>query len=286
MIRISAFSDEASKDLEGQIAALHDNRISMTEIRSINGVNVQDFSVADAKEYAKRLREACIGTSAIGSPLGKVDIHTDMALYEQKIRHVCELAQIFETDRIRVFSFFHAYDAREQVLDAMRRMVAIADEYGVTLYHENEKKIYGDTAERMIDLYQQVKGLRFVYDPANFLQVNESAEQTLQSVFPICSHFHMKDVDAETGELVPVGYGSGKVPELLRQLPEDAILTLEPHLAIFSGYAQIDGEEIKHRFRFESNRQAFDCAAQALHTELQRAGYVFGNGGYQKCNLA
>lgn len=282
MIRISAFSDEASQDLKGQIDALRDNRIYMTELRSVNGVNVQNISLADAAEYAKPLADAGIGVSAIGSPLGKVDIQTDMAEYEQKIRHICELAKVFGTDRIRAFSFRNAYNSREQVLSGVQRMVDIAAEYGLKIYHENEKNIYGDTAARMLDLKENVRGLHLIYDPANFLQVGESAEVTLRDVLPLCEHFHMKDVDISNDELVPVGCGSGRVPELLRRLPQNAILTLEPHLHIFSGYTDIDGEPMKHRFHFESNRQAFDCAAQTLHEEMLKAGYVYQNGGYEK----
>lgn len=282
MVRLSAFSDEACADLQGQIDALKANHIPMTELRSIDGTNIREISLADAKEYAARLAGEGIGVSAIGSPLGKVSIHEDLRAYEAAIRHVCELARMFGTERIRVFSFFEAYSARTQVLTAMRRMVEIAAEYGMTLYHENEKGIYGDTAERVADLRRNVEGLRFIYDPANFLQVGEPAEKTLREVFPFCTHFHMKDVDAESGELVPVGYGSGCVGELLKRLPEDAILTLEPHLETFAGYAAIDGAPMKHRFQFDSGRQAFDCAAQALKNELIKAGYACTEGGFTK----
>ena len=39
MIRLCAFSDEASDSLEGQIAALLRNNIKLTELRSVGGVN-------------------------------------------------------------------------------------------------------------------------------------------------------------------------------------------------------------------------------------------------------
>lgn len=280
MIRLSAFSDEAGASLQEQLDALTANGIPMTELRSIDGVNIQDISVADARGYAKRLTEAGIGVSAIGSPIGKVSIQEDMQAYEAKLRHICELAQVFGTERVRVFSFYEAQDERERVLDAMRRMVEVAVSYGLTLYHENEKGIYGDTAVRVLDLYDHVPGLRFIYDPANYLQVGEPADRTLREVFPLCTHFHMKDVDAVTGELVPVGYGSGRIDELLTMLPHDAILTLEPHLAVFEGYTAIDAEPMKHRFRFDSGRRAFDYAAGALINGLIKAGYTRTQGGF------
>lgn len=282
MIRLSAFSDEACQSLSGQIEALRAAGIGMTELRSVDGVNVKDMSPDAARQYAAQLAEANIRVSAIGSPLGKVSIHTDMVAYEAVVRHVCELAQIFKTGRVRVFSFYEAYSAPEKVWVAMRRMVAIASEYDVTLYHENEKDIYADTAERVCELAEQVPGLHFVYDPANFLQVGESAEKTLRDVLPLCDHFHMKDLDISSGELVPVGHGSGRIGQLLAHLPEETIVTLEPHLALFEGYAAIDGTPMKHRFCFENGQQAFACAAQALHEELRKAGYTVQEEGYIK----
>jgi manganese-dependent inorganic pyrophosphatase len=210
---------------------------------------------------------------------------SDMKEYEAVIRHVCRLANIFGTDRIRVFSFFEAYEARELVIAAMQRMVDIAAEYGLTLFHENEKDIYGDTADRVLDLQRNVKGLKFIYDPANFLQIGESTDRTLTEILPLCEHFHIKDYDTESGELVPAGMGSGEIGAIIDALcavDGDAILVLEPHLKVFSGYAAIDGEPMKHRFDFETNRQAFDFAAKALGDLLISHGYTATKGGYVK----
>ena len=55
MIRLSAFSDEAAKDLDGQIEALKRNGIPYTELRSVGGKNVRDLSVREACECEKRL---------------------------------------------------------------------------------------------------------------------------------------------------------------------------------------------------------------------------------------
>ena len=60
MIRLCAFSDEASDSLEGQIAALLRNNIKLTELRSVGGVNVKDFTNEQAEAYAKQLAESGI----------------------------------------------------------------------------------------------------------------------------------------------------------------------------------------------------------------------------------
>ena len=115
-------------------------------------------------------------------------------------------------------------------------MVNIAKEYGVELYHENEKEIFGDTAERVLKIMQNVKGLKYVYDPANYLQVGENADKTLDLLHEKTDYFHIKDVISEKGTLVPAGYGDGKIKELISRISNDKVLTIEPHLAVFDAY--------------------------------------------------
>ena len=204
-VRLSAFSDEAGTSLREQIDALHRNNIALTELRSVDKINVAELTLESAKSIHSTLKSEGIALSAVGSPMGKVKISTDMEVYLYTVKYICELANIFETDRIRMFSFFEAHGEREKVIDNLNRMVEVAASYGVGLYHENEKEIYGDTAERVLDLRENVKGLHFVYDPANFLQVGESSDKTLPLLAPISDYFHIKDVISDGGILVPAG---------------------------------------------------------------------------------
>ena len=282
MIKLCAFADEAESSLNGQIAALRRNNISYLELRSIEGKNVKDFSLEEAKEYAKTLAENGIAVWSIGSPIGKVGIDVNMDAYMKDVRHVCELAKIFSTTRIRMFSFFHAYEKREIVMAYLQNMVDVAKEYGVELYHENEKDIYGDVLDRVLDIMQSVKGLKYIYDPANYLQCDEPAEKTLASLVDKTDYFHIKDVIVATGELVPAGYGDGRIDELATKIVGDKVLTLEPHLAVFDAYASIDNSEMKHKFHFTSNNEAFDAAVNALKAILVRVGYKEVDGGFEK----
>lgn len=282
MIRLSAFSDEAGKELSCQIAALKRNNISLTELRSVNKTNVKKLTLDEAREIAKELKANGIALSALGSPMGKVSIDVDLEEYLKEVRHMCELAVIFETDRIRMFSFFDAYEQKEKVFEYMRAMVEVAKEYGITLCHENEKKVYGDVAERVLELKENVEGLKFIYDFANYLQVGERPEDNMDLLYPITEYFHIKDVIYETEELVPAGYGDGKIGELISRLDRDTIFTIEPHLRVFDGYAQIDGEKMQHRFHFTSGDEAFDAAVAAIKELILKNGYKEVEGGFEK----
>ena len=138
MIRLCAFSDEAGSSLKEQIDALKRNNISLMELRSIDKKNVADFTIEEAKEYQRIMEENGIAVWSIGSPIGKVNIDTDFDEYLKKVEHVCQLAQIFKTDKIRMFSFFKAYEQEEKVYEYLRKMISVADKYNVRLYHENE----------------------------------------------------------------------------------------------------------------------------------------------------
>ena len=272
MIRLCAFADEAANDLAGQIAALKRNDIALLELRSVDGKNVADFTESEASEYAKTLKENGIAVWSIGSPLGKSEIEEDGERYRKRVEKVCRIARVFGTERVRVFSFFHAYDKRESVVERLQETVDIAARHGVLICHENEKEIYGDTLARTLDLLAAVKGLRAVYDPANFIQCGECAKDTIPALFDKIDYFHIKDTIRESGELVPAGYGDGEIDEIIRRVKSDTVFTLEPHLAAFDAYRSIDNTEMKHKFRFKTAGEAFDAAARALKTLLSENG--------------
>ena len=129
---------------------------------------------------------------------------------------------------------------------------------------------------------KNVNGLKYIYDPANYLQCDEPAENTIAALVDKTDYFHIKDVIVATGELVPAGYGDGRIDELVSKIVGDKVLTLEPHLAVFDAYASIDNSEMKHKFHFISNNEAFDCAVKAIKEILVKAGYKEVAGGFEK----
>ncbi len=282
MIKLCAFADEADSNVDGQIAALKRNGIGFIELRGLDGTNIASLTEEQARDYAARFENAGIKIWSIGSPLGKVKISEDFEQYSKLVRHVCKLANIFGAEKIRVFSFFEAYECEEKVVSNLRRMVAIAEEYGVTLCHENEKEIFGDTLERVTKIAEAVPGLRLIYDPANFLEVGEDPNVTLDALHAKTEYFHIKDVISATGELVPAGYGDGRIPEIVSRISGDKVLTIEPHLMIFEGFSEIDNTEMKNKFHFDDNNAAFDAAVAAIKTVLAEAGYTENEGGFTK----
>lgn len=238
MIKLCAFADESASSIEGQIEALKRNNIDYLELRSVDGKNVSKLTDEEALAIYDKLNASDVKVWSIGSPLGKVDIECDFEEYKNTARRICKIAKIFHTDRIRMFSFFHAYEKSEKVHKYLKEFTNIAKEENVTMYHENEKDIYGDVLKRVVEILDRNSELHSVYDPANYIQTGEYADDTLNALVDRTDYFHIKDVIRSTGELVPAGYGDGKIDKLIEMIGKrDVVLSVEPHLAIFKGFA-------------------------------------------------
>ena len=125
-------------------------------------------------------------------------------------------------------------------MDRMRQLAFLAEQSSVRLVLENERFVYGDTAERIDDIHSSVSSAALVaaFDPANFVQVGEEAWDCWERVGKYVGHFHVKDARRSTREVTPAGEGDGQIGRILKAAYSqgyDGFLTLEPHLtAAFS----------------------------------------------------
>ncbi len=284
--KLSAFSDEYAKELDSQIEGLVKNKVKMTELRGVDGINVSDLTVMQAMNVKSKLDAFGIGISAIGSPIGKIKITDPMEPHLDKLKQTCETAEIMGTRRIRMFSFYIPdgnYDeCRDEVIDRMGQMLDVADEYGMHLCHENEKGIYGDIAERCLDLLKSTGGrLGCVFDPANFIQ---SGCEPFPHAYNLLKHYitymHIKDA-VRNGTIVVPGSGIGCLPEILalinKNTKEEVILTVEPHLRVFAGLAALESGTENHSTignTFATAEEAFGTAITWTRNCLPRTAEV------------
>lgn len=268
---LAAFADEAGSDVEVQIQALQENGVPCLEIRGVGDKNITALTVDEAKELKKRLGDAGISVWSIGSPLGKISVGDEFAPHLDTFKHTLELSRVLGAGNIRMFSFFcpkgEAAYCRDIVFERLHQFCAAAQGSGITLCHENEKGIYGDTADRCLDILRNFPAIKAVYDPANFLQCGEDTIRAWELLEPYIAYMHVKDV-REDGVVVPAGQGHGRIPELLERYEKigGQVLTLEPHLAVFKGLDALEnGEKTKiGEFEYPSQRDAFDAAVNAL----------------------
>ncbi len=283
-ITLSAFADEASDLLDTQLAVLQKANIPLIELRGVDGKNVSDLTEDEAQIVREKLAAAGIGISAIGSPLGKIEINGNIKAHLDKAAHTFRLANILGAEKIRMFSFFTKAPGCdfEKVHTALDRMLALAKEYGVILCHENEKEIYGDTPARCLALLTRHKELRCVFDPANFVQCGIDTKEALALLAGKIDYYHIKDAMRDDGAVVPAGMGDGNILSIIESVDHDTVLTLEPHLSLFSGYHQIDKSELLHKYAYNSPEEAFLAAVAALRDCLTKCGYKEENKTWTK----
>jgi sugar phosphate isomerase/epimerase len=216
------------------------------------GKNVLDLSREELDQVKAEIDRRGIGISALGSPIGKAPIDADFDVYKRRVQHAIDVANLMETPYIRMFSFYcnDRDEDRPKVMRRMQAMVDMAAAGGVTMLHENEKGIYGEQAERCLDLHQTIVGdsFRATFDPANFVQAGVKPFDTAYPLLkPYIGYFHIKDAIMGVGRVVPAGKGDGQVRELMaaaKTAGYDGFLSLEPHLKVAGHSTGFSGPEL------------------------------------------
>lgn len=265
--KLAAFADEADSRLENQICAMLRNGIEYLEIRGVDGENIADISSEKAREIHKKLEDSGLSVWSLGSPFGKIGIGEDFAPHLEKFRHGIELAEILGAKHIRIFSFYvpqeNAENYLEEVMSRLEKFQFVARGSGVLLCHENEKEIYGDIAERCVEIHKNFPEIKAVFDPANFIQCGQDTKLAWEVLAPYVEYIHIKDAFAD-GSVVPAGNGVGNLPYILKNYC-GKVLTVEPHLSVFPGFEKLEkGNEPRMKYCYSSSEEAFDAAVLAL----------------------
>lgn len=263
---VSGFADEIGSDLDQQLDVLESLGIEHLDLRGVEDTNVLDFTDVQVKRIRNELDRRGIGVTSIGSPIGKIRIDEPFEPHFERFETALDRAEQFDTEYVRLFSYYipegdDPAEHREEVLRRTRRKVERAEEAGITLLHENEKDIYGDTPGRCRDLLTSIDSphYRAIFDPANFLEIGvRPYPDALLQVIEYVEQLHIKDATfGERGDIAPAGEGDGKIPatlEAFRNRGFDAPASLEPHLTEAgpkSGYSGPEGYEVAAEALFD-----------------------------------
>lgn len=277
-IRIYAFADEASSKVDEQIVAMKRNGLNGLEVRGVDGQNISIITTDKAKELKKKLDDAGLVTWSMGSPIGKIKMGDDFAAHLEKFKHTLELANILEAGNLRLFSFFMPADVpaenfKNEVIDRMGQFVEIAKDTGIALCHENEKGIYGDTAERCLEIHKSLPTIHGIFDPANFVQCDVDTLKAWELLKPYVRYMHIKDALTD-GMVVPAGQGAGNVAKIVKEYiaAGGRDFTIEPHLKVFKGFAELEAagdKTVIPAYNYPDANTAFDTACDAFKAIVQ-----------------
>ncbi len=268
---LSGFGDEIDDDPAIQIAVLQALGANHIEVRSAWGTNIVDLDADQLARLKSLLDGFGMKVSAIASPIGKVDVSLPVEHEVERLRRAANAAHVLNARYIRIFSFYYregvAVDSiRDDVMERMRALASVAEEEGVILLHENEKDIFGDVPDRVLDIIETVNSpaLKVAWDPANFVQVGvKPFDEGYAKLRPHLEYLQVKDALFSDGSVVPAGEGDGDVLRTVDALKEDGYVgfaSLEPHLTGAFGLGGFSGPK------------AFGVAARAFAKVVKEAG--------------
>ena len=185
-----------------------------------------------------------------------------------------DIGDMLDVKRIRMFSFYpEAGISREEfekkAFSMIGELLDMAEARGFVLCHENEKDIYGQSAESVKKLCDHFGGrLRAVLDSGNLAFSNENSVNVYPLLKDYIEYLHIKDAE-QNGAIVVPGTGDAHLAETLAQVnadrTDDVVLTVEPHLTIFGGLSSLSNlDDIKHKNVFSTAFEAFETATEAL----------------------
>ncbi|OJU09714.1 MAG: hypothetical protein BGN88_12005 [Clostridiales bacterium 43-6] len=251
MYKLSCFADEISPFLSEQIEVLKKTEIRYIEARGIDNKNIADLTIAEAKEAKKKLDADGFQVSALGAPTGKIGILDNFEPHLDQFKHLLELMTVFETEYIRVFSFYIPKDANfdqytDPVLERMQKFLDAAKGMNIKVLHENEHGIFGNIPERCKLLSKELNNPMFklIYDSSNYiLEGVEAYPHAFETVCDETIYYHIKDAVYSENRVVPAGMGDGQLPSMLGRLVKygyDGFFSIEPHLGYFEGLAAFE----------------------------------------------
>ncbi|MEM1085274.1 MAG: sugar phosphate isomerase/epimerase [Verrucomicrobiota bacterium] len=257
-MKLTGFADEASRDLDQQIAATKAIGWSAISARMVGDHNLHEAPEAEFNDIADRLDAAGIAIPEFGSLIGnwakKIDSDFDITLGE--IDRAIPRMQRLGTKLIRVMSFAQepwGEDQHEQ--ERFRRLREIVGRFanaGLTAIHENCMNWGGFSPEHSLRLVEEVPGLKLVFDTGNPVFQKDRSKPNPDGSFPWQDpfefwekvrdhvvHIHVKDcINPVSDEVEPEytmpGEGQAKLHEILSDAKTrgyDGWIAIEPHVA-------------------------------------------------------
>ena len=258
LAKIGVITDEVSQDPDKALDFCASYSLSYCELRELWGRNLMTLPPADLQRAKEIVDKHHFKVSEIASPLFKYNLpempaqpsekrDTFMASFtdqdtESLLKHAFEVARLFGTDKIRIFSYWRVPDPEKafpHVRERLAKAAAVAAQNKMTLLLENEQSCNVGTGKELGRMVRAINSpaLRAMWDPANSVVLNETpypdGYQHVRGLFP---HMHAKDVkhDPATGQSawLPVGSGVVDFRGIFRALARDGYegtLSLETH---------------------------------------------------------
>ncbi len=252
---LGVLTDEISEDLQEAIDIAKSWDIHHIELHSAWGANVCDLSDADLSRALRIVRSSGVTVTVIDALTLRcpLDDEDEYALHMAHMRRAIRRAPLFDTDVVRLFSFWKENEMTdekwERVFEKLELPIRLAETEGVTIGFENVSSGNIGTShdlERMFNHFDS-PALKLIWDPGNALAAGDdrSAAEGYAKVREHVINVHVKDVGFIDGERhwLPIGAGDVNYVEFFRALKDDGydgVVALETHYRPESG-SRVEG---------------------------------------------
>ena len=257
-MKLTGFADEASRDLDKQIAATKDLGWTAISARMMGGQNIHELPEDEFSRVADQLDAANIVIPEFGSLIGNwgKKINSDFDITLAEVERAIPRMKRLNTSMIRIMSYAQEpWGSDQQEQERFRRLREIVKRFdgaGVTAVHENCMNWGGFSADHTLKLLEEVPGLKLVFDTGNPVFQKDRSKPNLDGTFPWQDafefwqeirdhvvHIHIKDcINPVSEDVEPVytmpGEGQAKVREILTDAKSrgyDGWIAIEPHVA-------------------------------------------------------
>ncbi len=234
-LKLGVINDEITQDLDHALAVAREFGLQFVELRAMWNKNLMDLKEDEVKEARRLLTKYGIKVSDIASPFLKVDapgfttkegqrdtFNARFGYKEQPevLERAMELAKVFGTDKIRVFSFWRIEKPAQVfdlVVENLLKAVEIAKKQNIKLVLENEHDCNIATAAESVKLLAAIQDpyLGLNWDPGNAYAAGEKPYPDGYNLLPKnrILHMHVKDArrNPATGKSDWAAMGKGDI---------------------------------------------------------------------------
>ena len=230
---ITTIGDEIGTTLEEQIKALKEVNAKYIEIRKINNMYIWEYSEEQIKRIKEELEKKEIKVIAIDTPIGKKKNSFNYAENKKILDKYVEIANIFETKYLRIFSDIGKRAEFESIKEVIEEMAKIAHKNKLELLIENERNTYAEDISTCERLIENEKNVYILYDIENAYSRGYNVLKEYEKNKSKIKYIHIRDYNEKTKKYVYFGEGTIPILELLKRLKRDnydGIISLETML--------------------------------------------------------
>lgn len=221
-MKLSFITDEVTQDLHTIIQFAKEHELGGLELRSVENVPIDMISISTLKQYKKIFSDNGLVVSNLAGSFYKCYIENDRDVEKniEKLKRLCEAANILECPSIRGFAFFKTGDFNKnlpKIIDAFEKPIEIIEEQDKLLLLESDPSVFTTNHGLLACLLDSIQHERVaaIYDPGNDIY-DECNEIPYPAGYDLIKkyirHIHIKDaVRDKNNEAICVKIGTGQV---------------------------------------------------------------------------